>query len=84
MEIPQGWTVECTQTIAGMQHAIHVYDPECPVNQILFILKAEPLYMDETIQYLFSTYGEEWGLYPILSDVSTEGFSMYFQNTQMP
>ena len=78
MEIPQGWTVECTQTIAGMQHAIHVYDPECPVNQILFILKAEPLYMDETIQYLFSTYGEEWGLYPILSDVSTEGFFNVF------
>ena len=78
MEIPQGWIVESTQTIAGMQHAIHVYDPECPVNQILFILKAEPLYMDETMQYLFSTYGEEWGLFPILNDVSTAGFFNVF------
>lgn len=78
MEIPQGWTVECTQTIAGMQHAVHVYDPECPVNQILFILKAEPLYMDETIQYLFSTYGEEWAAYPVLQDASVEGFFQSF------
>lgn len=78
MEIPQGWIVESTQTIAGMQHAIHVYDPTCPVNQMLFILKAEPLYMDETLQYLFSTYGEEWGLFPILNDVSTVGFFNVF------
>ena len=78
MEIPQGWVVESTQTIAGMQHAIRVYDPECPVNQILFILKAEPLYMDETMQYLFSTYGEEWGAFPVLNDVSTEGFFNVF------
>lgn len=78
MEIPQGWVVESTQTIAGMQHAIHVYDPECSVNQILFILKAEPLYMDETMQYLFSTYGQEWGAFPVLNDVSTEGFFNVF------
>lgn len=78
MEIPQGWVVESTQTIAGMQHAIHVYDPTCPVNQMLFILKAEPLYMDETMQYLFSTYGAEWGLFPVLNDVSTVGFFNVF------
>ena len=78
MEIPQGWIVESTQTIAGMQHAIRVYDPECPVNQILFLLKAEPFYMDETIQYLFSTYGEEWGAFPVLQDASVEGLFRVF------
>lgn len=78
MEIPQGWIVESTQTSAGMQHAIRVYDPDCPVNQILFLLKAEPLYMDETIQYLFSTYGEEWAAFPVLHDASVEGLFQVF------
>ena len=45
MSIPQGWTVEAAASNAGMFHALRAYDPTCSVNQILYILKTEPLFL---------------------------------------
>ena len=46
MSFPQGWTVEAATSNAGMFHALRAYDPTCSVNQILYILKTEPLFVD--------------------------------------
>ena len=39
MNIPEGWSVKSSAMYTGMFHAIHVFDPENPVNQIFFMLK---------------------------------------------
>ena len=41
MKIPEGWTVTTGGT--GMFHAIRVTDPKNPVNQVFFLLKAQPI-----------------------------------------
>ena len=41
MKIPKGWTV--TTGSYGMYHSISVTDPKNPVNQIFFLMKAQPL-----------------------------------------
>ena len=45
MNIPEGWSVKSSAMYTGMFHAIHVFDPENPVNQIFFMLKMEPLFI---------------------------------------
>ena len=50
MSIPQGWAVEAATSNAGMYHALRAYDPACSVNQILYILKAEPLFVDDFLK----------------------------------
>ena len=47
MNIPEGWSVKSSAMYTGMFHAIHVFDPENPVNQIFFMLKMEPMFPDE-------------------------------------
>lgn len=81
MEIPNGWTVEAAQTAAGMYHAIKVYDPAQPVNQIFYILKAEPIFPSEEIRSLYTMSNQAFAAFPVLSEPSTEGlfkvFSVY-------
>ena len=78
MNIPQGWVVEEAPAYAGMFHEIRVYDPEKPINQILFMLKAEPLFPNETVQSLFGMQNQIYGMCPVLTNVSTEGFFQVF------
>ena len=46
MKIPKGWSV--TAGGIGMFHAIRVTDPKNPINQVFFLLKAQPLLHSET------------------------------------
>ena len=46
MKIPEGWSV--TTGGSGMFHAIRVTDPKNPINQVFFLLKAQPLLHSET------------------------------------
>ena len=78
MKIPQGWTVETTPSTAGMFHAVRVYDPECPVNQIFFQIKYQPLFPNEDTRALFAVNFPEMMNLPVLYDVSTEGFFSVF------
>ena len=73
MNIPQGWVVEEAPSYAGMFHVLRVYDPEKPINQIVFMPKAEPFFPDENVQYMFGLNNEIYGLCPVLTNVSTEG-----------
>ena len=81
MEIPNGWTVEAAQTAAGMYHAIKVYDPVQPVNQIFYILKAEPIFPSEEVRSLYAMSNQAFAAFPVLSKPSAEGlfkaFSVY-------
>lgn len=81
MNVPQGWVVEEAQPYAGMLHALRAYDPENPVNQIFYMIKAQPFWASETDRSLYATYGEVFALSPVLTNVSTEGvfevFSQY-------
>ena len=73
MNIPQGWTVRSSAMYTGMFHAIHVFDPENPVNQIFFMLKMEPLFSDENTRAMMALSSDLFGKYPILTNVSTQG-----------
>ena len=73
MNIPEGWTVRSSAMYTGMFHAIHVFDPENPVNQIFFMLKMEPLFPDENSRAMMALYSDLFGKYPILTNVSTQG-----------
>ena len=73
MNIPEGWTVRSSAMYTGMFHAIHVFDPENPVNQIFFMLKMEPLFSDENSRAMMALSSDLFGKYPILTNVSTQG-----------
>lgn len=73
MNIPEGWIVRSSAMYTGMFHAIHVFDPENPVNQIFFMLKMEPLFPDENSRALLALTSDVLGNYPILTNVSTQG-----------
>ncbi len=73
MNIPQGWTVRSSAMYTGMFHAIHVFDPEKPVNQIFFMLKMEPMFPDENSRAMMALSSDLFGKYPILTNVSTQG-----------
>lgn len=78
MKIPQGWTVEATPSVAGMFHAVRAYDPECPVNQIFFQIKYQPLFPSEDTRALFAANFPVMMNAPVLYDASTEGFFSVF------
>ena len=73
MDIPEGWTVRSSAMYTGMFHAIHVFDPEKPVNQIFFMLKMEPMFPDENSRAMMALSSDLFGKYPILTNVSTQG-----------
>ena len=73
MNIPQGWTVRSSAMYTGMFHAIHVFDPEKPVNQIFFMLKMEPMFPDENSRAMMALSSDLFGKCPILTNVSTQG-----------
>ena len=80
VQIPQGWTVEATPTAAGMFHAIRIFDPACPVNQILFQIKFQPLYQSEEARALTALNFPNAMSAPVLYDASTEGFFSIFSD----
>ena len=73
MNIPEGWNVRSSAMYTGMFHAIHVFDPENPVNQIFFMLKMEPLFSDENSRAMMALSSDLFGKCPILTNVSTQG-----------
>ena len=73
MDIPEGWTVQSSAMYTGMFHAIHVFDPEKPANQIFFMLKMEPMFPDENSRAMMALSSDLFGKYPILTNVSTQG-----------
>ena len=73
MNIPEGWSVKSSAMYTGMFHAIHVFDPENPVNQIFFMLKMEPMFPDEHSRAMMALSSDLFGKYPILTNVSTQG-----------
>ena len=73
MDIPEGWTVRSSAMYTGMFHAIHVFDPEKPANQIFFMLKMEPMFPDENSRVMMALSSDLFGKYPILTNVSTQG-----------
>lgn len=73
MNIPEGWSVKSSAMYTGMFHAIHVFDPENPVNQIFFMLKMEPLFSDENSRAMMALSSDLFGKCPILTNVSTQG-----------
>ncbi len=73
MNIPEGWSVKSSAMYTGMFHAIHVFDPENPVNQIFFMLKMEPLFSDENTRAMMALSSDLLGSYPVLTNVSTQG-----------
>ena len=80
MDIPEGWTVRSSAMYTGMFHAIHVFDPEKPVNQIFFMLKMEPMFPDENSRAMMALSSDLFGKYPILTNVSTQGvFEIFSQ-----
>ena len=73
MDIPEGWTVQSSPMYTGMFHAVRVYDPENPVNQVFFMLKMEPLFADDNTRAMMSLSADWMKHFPILTNVSTEG-----------
>ena len=73
MNIPEGWSVKSSAMYTGMFHAIHVFDPENPVNQIFFMLKMEPLFSDENSRAMMALSSDLFGKCPILTNVPTQG-----------
>ncbi len=85
MKIPNGWSV--TTGGSGMFHAIRVTDPKSPVNQIFFLLKAQPILHSETgrdyYNQSYQMYGGNYNMMaaaPVLSPASTENFFRIFNS----
>ena len=83
LDIPKGWTV--TSGGAYMLHSIRVYDPENPINQMFFMLKADCLLHSQAgkdaWQYNYQMGNSQAILFasaPVLSSPSTEGFFKIF------
>ena len=74
MSIPQGWTVEAAASNAGMFHALRAYDPTCSVNQILYVLKTEPLFVDDFLRDSFSYYDRIYASCPVMPEESVAGY----------
>ena len=74
MDIPQGWVLEEADMAAGMYHCFRAYDPECAVNQIFFILKAEPLFASEFLRENFSYYNSAFASFPVVTEGSVAGY----------
>lgn len=85
MKIPEGWSV--TAGGIGMFHAIRVTDPKNPINQVFFLLKAQPLLHSETgkdyYRQSYQMYGGNYNMMadaPVLSSPSTENFFKIFNS----
>lgn len=85
MKIPDGWTV--TTGGSGMFHAIRVTDPKNPINQVFFLLKAQPVLHSETgrdyYNQSYQMYGGNYNMMaaaPVLSSPSTENFFGIFNS----
>lgn len=85
MKIPEGWSV--TAGGIGMYHAIRVTDPKNPINQVFFLLKAQPLLHSETgkdyYRQSYQMYGGNYNMMadaPVLSSPSTENFFKIFNS----
>lgn len=78
MKIPHGWKVEATITEAGMFHAIRVYDPSDSINQIMFILKAEPVFANDENRLYFANIIPAYSYYPVMSNASVEEYFKVF------
>ena len=83
LDIPKCWTV--TSGGAYMLHSIRVYDPENPINQMFFMLKADCLLHSQAgkdaWQYNYQMGNSQAILFasaPVLSSPSTEGFFKIF------
>ncbi len=74
IQVPQGWTVEAAASAAGMYHAVYAYDPACSVNQLLFILKAEPLFVSESLRDNFAYYNANYAAFPVMAEDSVKGY----------
>ena len=78
MNIPEGWVVQSSPMYTGMCHAVRVYDPEHPVNQVFFMLKIEPLFADENTRAMMALSAGWMEQCPVLTNVSTEGVFVVF------
>nr|WP_288555910.1 hypothetical protein [uncultured Mediterraneibacter sp.] len=83
MKIPKGWTV--TTGSYGMYHSISVTDPKNPVNQIFFLMKAQPLLHSQSGKEYYQSsnqmYGGAYQVFaeaPVMGNPSTEGFFHVF------
>ena len=74
MSIPEGWTVEAATSNAGMYHALRAYDPACSVNQILYILKAEPMFVDDFLKQNYTYWNAAYAAYPVMAEESVKGY----------
>ena len=74
MSIPEGWTVEAATSNAGMYHALRAYDPACSVNQILYILKAEPLFVDDFLKQNYTYWNAAYAAYPVMAEESVKDY----------
>lgn len=74
MSIPEGWTVEAATSNAGMYHALRAYDPACSVNQILYILKAEPLFVDDFLKQNYTYWNAAYAAFPVMAEESVKGY----------
>lgn len=74
MSIPDGWAVEAATSNAGMYHALRAYDPACSVNQILYILKAEPLFVDDFLKQNYTYWNDAYAAFPVMAEESVKGY----------
>lgn len=74
MSFPEGWMVEAATSNAGMYHALRAYDPACSVNQILYILKAEPLFADDFLKQNYTYWNAAYAAFPVMAEESVKGY----------
>lgn len=74
MSVPEGWMVETATSNAGMYHALRAYDPACSVNQILYILKAEPLFADDFLKQNYTYWNAAYAAFPVMAEESVKGY----------
>ena len=74
MSVPEGWMVEAATSNAGMYHALRAYDPACMVNQILYILKAEPLFADDFLKQNYTYWNAAYAAFPVMAEESVKGY----------
>ena len=66
--------VEAATSNAGMYHALRAYDPACMVNQILYILKAEPLFADDFLKQNYTYWNAAYAAFPVMAEESVKGY----------
>ena len=74
MSVPEGWMVEAATSNAGMYHALRAYDPACSVNQILYILKAEPLFADDFLKQNYTYWNAAYAAFSVMAEESVKGY----------